>query len=378
MEKNRLVTILAVRFGNGHWQAAQALKKALVAVYPEVRVEVVNYLSFAGFLFDWLTRLGYHDLMIRIPGLYRRFFAYTNRLRPSSPFQRLINSCGARRFLWHYRCTKPCLLVSTFPVPAAVISRLKEKKRIEAPLVTVITDYTLHHQWLQPATDLYLVGNQAMAVEMVRHGVSPGRVRATGIPLDRRFSQPAVRTVADLLPAVKESGNLPLVLVINGATSFRGDLGRICRMLAHFPLPLVGAVLGVQHSRQRLLLRGLVRGGSNRVFIMGYSQDVPDFMAAATCLISKAGGLTISEALASGLPMIIYRPLPCQEEKNRDFLVASGAALSAGSMAELADCLQKLLSDPEMLQTMRNSARCLGKPEAAEAAARQLEPFIEH
>lgn len=373
MRETRRVAILAVRFGNGHWQAAQALKTALEEADPAVVVDVRNYLTFAGYLFDLLTRLGYHDLMIHIPWVYRRFFAYTNSLHPGSLFQRMINSCGSRRFLRYLKKRDPHLIINTFPVPAAVSAALKRRGIIKCPLVTVITDYTLHRQWIQPGTDLYIVATPEMAGELVKHRVPPQSVAAVGIPVDPRLEGQRGKSIKELLPDLSsDCSNLPLVLVINGATNFRGDLPAICEMLAGFPVPLVGVVLGVAHPSLRIRLRRMVRQGPNKVFIKGYSREVPFFMDLATCLISKAGGMTVSEALVKELPMIIYRPLPCQEERNRDFLIASGAALAAENMQELEECLRGMLRDPHLRNRMKGSARRLRRPGAAREAARLL------
>ena len=92
MAETKRVLILAVRFGSGHWQAALALKRALVEEHPENQVEVVNYLKFAGSLLDFILRLIYQDLMVRMPPVYRRFFSYTDRLSQDSLFQKLMKT----------------------------------------------------------------------------------------------------------------------------------------------------------------------------------------------------------------------------------------------------------------------------------------------
>lgn len=378
MAETKRVLILAVRFGSGHWQAALALKKALLKAHPAIKVEVVNYLVFTGFLFDKITRLTYHDLIIRVPPVYRRFFSYTDQMHPGSLFQRFIKICGVPTFRRYLRHETPDLIISTFPVPSAVVSRLKQRGLVNCPLVTVVTDYVLHQLWIQPNTDLYLVANSIMADELVRRGVPRERAAATGIPIDPRFEKRTERRLPQLLPDLPEKQrSLPLVLVISGATSFGGELGQICRLLANLRVPLVAAVLGVRFPRLRLNLRRAVSRGPNKVFIIGYSREVPRFMSAASCLISKAGGITISEALAAELPLIIYKPLPCQEEQNRDFLVRESAALSASSLAELGELLSKVLQDDSLRGRMKAAAGRLKRPDSASAAVRFIAPYLE-
>ena len=136
-------------------------------------------------------------------------------------------------------------------------------------------------------------------------------------------------------------------------------------------------MLGVRFPRLRLNLRRAVSRGPNKVFIIGYSREVPRFMSAASCLISKAGGITISEALAAELPLIIYKPLPCQEEQNRDFLVRESAALSASSLAELGELLNKVLQDDSLRGHMKAAAARLKHPDSASAAVRFIAPYLE-
>jgi processive 1,2-diacylglycerol beta-glucosyltransferase len=377
MSETRRVTILAVRFGSGHWQAALALKKALVEAHPALEVDIVNYMRFAGFMFDINIRLIYHDLMIRLPWIYRRFFNYMDQMRPDSLLQKFIKICGAPAFLRYFRRKTPRLIISTYPVPSAVVSRLKERGLITCPLVTVITDYVLHQQWIQSGTDLYLAATPEVARELMRRGVSGERVAVTGIPIDLRFENGRRHRLAELLPQQVEDlpetlPELPLVLVISGVTGFGGDLVRVCRLLARLPAPHVAVVLGVRLPRLRLALRQAASKGRNRVFVVGYSREVPRFMSAASCLITKAGGITVSEALAARVPLLIYRPLPGQEELNRDFLVREGAALTAGNLSDLGQLVIELLQDEALRRRLREAGERLGHPDAARAAVKLI------
>ena len=378
MAETKRVLILAVRFGSGHWQAALALKRALVQEHPGIEVEVVNYFKFAGSVLDFMLRMFYQDLMIRVPPICRYFFQYTDRQSQDSLFQKFINTYGVPGFLLYLRRKRPDLIVSTYPVPAAVVSWLKARGLLNCPLVTVITDHILHQTWIQPGTDLYLAPNDLVAEDLVRRGVLPEQVAATGIPVDPRFAKKAGRILPRLLPGLPEElQGLPLVLVISGATSFGGDLSQICRLLTGLPVPHVAVVLGVRFHKLRLNLRQAVKQGPNKVYVIGYSREVHLFMTAASCLVSKAGGITVSEALAAEVPMIIYKALPWQEERNRDYLTREGAALSARSVAELGTMLCDVLRNEGLRLRMREAAARLKHPDSASAAGRLVAQYLE-
>jgi processive 1,2-diacylglycerol beta-glucosyltransferase len=385
-EPVKRVLILAVRFGSGHWQAALALKRALVEAHPGIKVEVVNYLKFVGSLFDIILRSIYQDLVIRMPPVYRRFFSYTDRLSQDSLFQKLMKTTGLPAFLLYVKRKRPDLIISTYPVPSAVTSWMKRRGLINCPLVTVITDFIVHQMWIQPGTDLYIAASESVAGELARRGVPSGRVAVTGIPIDPRIarredeSRPgerhrwlSARALSGVAPGLSEElQDLPLVLVISGATGFGGDLTRICHLLAGLAVPHVAVVLGVRFPRLRLNLSRAVSKGPNRVFIVGYTREMPLFMAAASCLISKAGGLTISEALAAEVPLIIYRALPGQEEMNRDFLTREGVALSARNLDELGQLLCDVLRNEGLRLRMRDAAARLKHPDSAREAAKVI------
>jgi processive 1,2-diacylglycerol beta-glucosyltransferase len=378
MLENKRVLILAVRFGSGHWQAALALKRALVEEYPAVEVDVVNYFKFAGSFLDIILRSIYQDLMIRVPPIYRHFFSYTDRLPKHSVVQNLMKTYGVPAFLLYLKRKRPDLIVSTYPVPAAVVTWLQRRGLVNCPLVTVITDYMVHQMWIQPGTAHYIVASGPVAEDLVRRGVPGEQVTATGIPIDPRFAKKVDPELSSLLPELPENlQGLPLVLVLTGATSFGGELSRICRLLAELPVPHVAAVVGVRWPKLRLNLRQAVKKGPNKVLIIGYSRDVPRFMAAASCLISKAGGLTVSEALAAEVPLIIYRALPGQEEMNRDYLTGEGAALEARNISELGTMLCDVLRNEGLRLRMQEAAVRLKHPESASAAARLIVQYLE-
>jgi processive 1,2-diacylglycerol beta-glucosyltransferase len=372
MGQTKRVLILAVRFGSGHWQTGLSLKKALLDAYPDLEVEVVNYLKFAGWIFDVTIRFVYQDLMIRVPILYRRFFRYTDQAAQNSLFQKFIETCGAPAFILYAKRRRPDLIISTYPVPSAAVAWLKKRHQLKCPLVTVITDYVLHQTWVQPDTDLYVVPNETVAGELVRRGAPVERVAVTGIPIDPRFTRTPDHLPKLLADLPEQLRQLPLVLVINGATNFGGDLDRMCRLLADLPTPLVAVVLGVRFPKLRLNLRRIVNRGWNKVFIVGYSREVPLFMASASCLISKAGGSTISEALAAEVPILIYRALPCQEELNRDYLVHEGAAVVAQNLPELGQLLGEVLQNGDLHLRMQVAATRLRHPGAANAAVKAI------
>jgi processive 1,2-diacylglycerol beta-glucosyltransferase len=234
-------------------------------------------------------------------------------------------------------------------------------------VVTVVTDYVVHAQWIHPGTDLYLVGSENVREGLVERGVPRHKISVTGIPIRANTGLLGQRE------ALKEKWGLkpgiPTVLVMTGA---QGMMRR--------PWPLFHTI--ASRPVQGFFLCGKDRALMSRLKlwahrypefrIMPFVRIVPELMCVSDVLISKAGGLTTSEALAMELPMIIFHPIPGQEFANRDYLTGSGAAMTADSLRQLGRALDRLCAAPEKLDEMRSSIRQIRRPDAAQHAAREM------
>ncbi|ADU51784.1 Monogalactosyldiacylglycerol synthase [Thermaerobacter marianensis DSM 12885] len=363
--------ILSASYGAGHDQVAHAVRDAVLRLCPAADVPVWDF--FAAFVSPWLNRAVQRLYLTSIkhwPQGYGLFYRLTGDIRPDSPFQRWLNSLGADRLLGAVTRYRPDAILCTFPTPAGVLSEWKGRGRVRVPLYTVITDHTVHSQWIHPHVDVYFVSSPEVARGVSGRGVDPARVIVTGIPIRGGF-----REIPDPQRAREALGldpRLPVVLVMAGAFGALGGVPQIVATLMRVPRPLQAVVVAGRDRALAARLEALVRQSPVPMRVFGYREDVPVLMGAADLLITKAGGVTTSEALAAGLPMIIYRPIPGQEEANTAYLVAHGAALRARNAEELGTAVADLLARPERRAAMARAAWALARADAAERVARVI------
>jgi processive 1,2-diacylglycerol beta-glucosyltransferase len=364
------VLILSASYGDGHQQAARALAAALQEAKPQLEVEILDFFRFVNPLFNAVTRCSYIQTVRLAPRLYGTFYRLTGNIAPDSVFQRRLNRLGVAKLAHFLDDRRPGLIVCTYPTPAGVLSELRRTGRVRVPVVTVITDNAVHSQWIHSHVDRYLVPCDAVRRGLLDRGVPPGRVAVTGIPINPKFARRrdalALREQWGLAPDV------PVVLVMSGAYGMLGGTQDIARLLADFPAPLQAVVVCGHDRRLRQRLEPLARQASRPLHVFGFLNTIDELMAQADLLITKAGGLTTAEALAVGLPMLIYRPIPGQEEENTAFLTRAGAAVAAADLDALASRLRELLTQPERLAELRAAALAVRQPHAAETAARLL------
>jgi len=362
------IAILSCNYGGGHQRVAEVLVDELHRRLPGCRAEIYDYIeTYIGHYPNIVLTACYFGSVRWAPWLYRWFYYATSAISPRSPLQRCINSLGKRRLAAFLRAQRPDIVVSTYCLPAGVMSELKRERLIDVPCVTVITDHAIHSQWIHPETDLYLVSSDHVRHGIVTRGTPPERVIATGIPVAPAFgallNRQALRRQYGLDP------DLFTVLVMVGAYNLMRGALDVYRSTVALPRPAQFLFVCGKDERLRQTIEHLARKASISVRVFGYVREIPELMAMSDLTISKAGGVTSAEALAAELPMVLVNPIPGQEEENTAFLQAVGAATVALRPTDLRPLITDLLDHPCRLERLREGARRIKRPDAAAHAA---------
>ena len=324
-------------------------------------VQVVDFMAREISTLNWLTKKFYLAALKFIPDLYDRIYKFADgrkvgvsaRFLSSAlmylPFARLLNKFN------------PDVVICTHPFPEAAASLWKflhAKSTKNFPLAAVLTDYSLHEIWIYGEVDAYFVATEEMKRELATHCRAGQKIFATGIPIDEKFSR-----AEKILDATR------ITILIMGGGLGLGSIEETLSELDKIKSPL--KILVVAGLNEKLLARLRRTKLSHPMEIFGYVSDVDKLMAAADLLITKPGALTMTEAFASGLPLILHAPIPGPEFKNAEYAVAHGAAISVGDR-KISAVVEELLNNPARLATMKLNAKKLSKPLAATEVVRCL------
>ncbi len=364
------IAILSCNYVGGHRRVAEA-----IAAEWEARTggqaDIVDYFArFVHPLFDAVTKFSYIQSVRRAPVMYGLFYRMTGDIRPDSFLQRAINRMGMERLARYLEDEHPDAVCCVHCTPAGTMSDLKIAGRTTVPCLTVITDYVTHSQWIHPHVDRYCVPSPTVRDGLASRGIPPDRIVVSGLPVESKFLRPLDRPA--VLARFGLDPTVPVVLVMAGAYAMLGGVLDVVRVLADFPRSLQVLVVCGYDRRLEAHIQAQVRTSRHPFRVFGYVDNVHELMTASDVLITKAGGVTVSEALVKGLPMLIYRPIPGQEEGNTRYLVAHGAALAPMSPRALRETLGLLLEHPDRLDSMRQAARRLARPDATEVVVAQL------
>jgi processive 1,2-diacylglycerol beta-glucosyltransferase len=364
------LSILSCNYGGGHRRVGEAIA-AEWETHTGGRAEIVDYFArFVHPVFDAITKFSYIQSVRRAPAMYGMFYRATGEIRPDSFVQRTINRMGLERLDRYLRTERPDVVCCVHCTPAGTMSDLKSAGRTAVPCLTAITDYVTHSQWIHPYVERYCVPSASVRDGLVSRGVPQERIRVTGLPIERKFLRTLDReALAQRLGLVP---GRPVILVMAGAYAMLGGVGDVVQVLAQFPRPLQGLVVCGLDRRMADQVRARTAGAAHPFKVFEYVDNVEELMAVSDLLITKAGAVTVTEALVRRLPMLIYRPIPGQEEGNTEYLLEHGAALAPKTPAMLHEMLTLLLADPVRLETMRRAAARLAQPGATKQVVAQL------
>jgi processive 1,2-diacylglycerol beta-glucosyltransferase len=263
---------------------------------------------------------------------------------------------------------QPDLCIATHFLPAEILAWLIAKKKLSARHVIVVTDYDVHAMWLCRTVDRYDVALPESLEYLAGIGVPREKLRVTGIPVDPLFEVPVVRRDARRKLGLSLDS---LVLLISAGGYGVGPVEQLVRGLLALGQPWQLVAIAGKSEKLRARLEqmskpaGKLPDGENRLVVVGFTNEMDQYMAAADALIGKSGGLTTSEALARGLPMILIEPIPGQEERNADHLLEAGAAIRCNNLPAAPWKIASLLENQEKLSSMRAAAVAMARPAAA-------------
>lgn len=342
--------------------AAAALEAAFMDSRPAPIVRNIDLLDYSTDLVKFLYGKMYLDVVKLLPELYAYSYKHYESSKKFIKPRFLIDRFSFSSFFELIDDFDPNVVVSTHFIPAALVENYRRKKGKAFRIAVTLTDYEFHPLWIAPNIDLYCTATEEVKSSLIYYGVAPERIVVTGIPVHPKFSVPKDR--AGLLKKHGLSEGSPILLISAGSFGITpleevmDDLGGIKEEFQ------IMVVCGKNADLEKELLeKQKTRPRLKKVF--GFVNFMDELMAVSDLLITKPGGITVSESLAVGLPMILIEPIPGQEEANADYMVEQGAAVRARSTSTLIYKLGLLIRDPRKLKDMSQRASDISHPDAA-------------
>lgn len=344
---------------SGHHKAAEAIAEGFRQWVPDVSVLVRNSADF----FD--TRIGdfiekaYMFAIRHIPWLWSWMYDNDRLKRRLKHVKRLNLFLNKRRLLRFIRETDPDLLLCTQAVPCEMLCIMKARGSVNVPLIAVPTDFYVHSYWIHREVDAYFVACERSRRELALRQVPLEKIHVTGIPVNPNFA--AREDIQQTRTKLGLDENRKTILMMGGGLGLVAYDKLVRSILRTESNAQIVSIVGADGKRlEKLRSRFL----SEHVTVLGYVNNVHEWMDASNVIVSKPGGLTCAEVLSKGLPLVMTSPLPGQEEVNVHYMLSSGAAVYAETPRQVAEWVTTLLGSETAMKYLTSKALAFGRPNA--------------
>lgn len=393
------ILILSASTGGGHMRASSALKSYIMDNDKNAVVEIVDTLAYINPILNKTVTEGYVQMVRKTPNLFGAVYNSSNKENTLNSFVVSFNNLFSKKLLPLIEEFKPNIIITTHPFSTEMISNLKEQELIDIPLICILTDYAPHRTWINKCVDEYIVASEDMIDLMVEMGAKKESIHPFGIPID-----PSFYTKQDKDLILKElclNPNIPTILIMAGSFGV-SDIMKIYKNIVNIDLDFQLIIITGRNRKLYDAFDKIISNENNEndeqnkylkeikklkdaivkpikskpTKLLFFTNEVEKYMHASDLIITKPGGLTVSEALGCNLPMAIFNAIPGQEEENADFLINNDMAVKISKGPECADIIEELLSDSSKLDYMKTCCENFDKSKSGENILKLIESLI--
>ncbi len=357
------VIVFYASYGGGHLSAARSIKEYIENNYPNIDSQLIDCVKYINKTLDAVTTKAYSEMAKKAPQAWGHIYKKADK-GPIAKISNTSNKVMALKLKKLLEEENPDLVICTHPFASQMCSYLKRKEKVKFKLATILTDFAIHNQWVvgHEYTDCFFVSHNGMKNDLVKAGISAGKIYTTGIPLSNKFLLEYDKS--EILQSFGLSPNKKTVLFFGG-----GELGLgkthtldIFKSFVKNDNIQIVAIAG-KNQKMRAHFEEYVEemGKKNSVKVLEYTDKVAQLMSISDLVVTKPGGLTTTESLASGLPIVVINPIPGQEEENAEFLEKNKLAIWIKKSDNIEEVLNDLFSNPDKMQAMKVNARLMAK-----------------
>ena len=351
------VLLLTVTTGQGHNQAAKSLcecfeERGINNMYLDV-FEYINPVLKEALSYGYLMSTK------RFAKLYGKVYGFVEQGADKERHMlKITSNIMAKKLVGFIEEYKPDTIVCTHVFSALLISAIKHRIKSDIKTVGIVTDFTIHPLWEHTDIDYYITASELLNNQAEKKGISKEKLCPIGIPIKPEFAEKTDKKEARKILGLEDKRT---ILVMSGSMGY-GKVETIIEELDRSSLDFqIVSICGYNEK----LYRRLSKKNTDKTLVnLSFTDKVDLYMDACDCVVTKPGGLTTSEALAKGVPMIMINPIPGQEDRNVEFLLNNGAALKVSKTFSVDDAVYQLFSNTERLKTLKETVAFLGKPDS--------------
>nr|WP_246362794.1 glycosyltransferase [Paenibacillus alba] len=353
------ILLLTASYGAGHLLASYAIKEYCLR-YGLANVQIIDLMKEAHPLLNKISTAVYmgsfHAARFGI-NYYGWSYYLTQKPNPYSPVLAGLNRLGCRQLVNIIRKEQPDAIINTFPYGSAPVVG----HSLGIPTFTIITDFLMHARWIHPDINKFYVATDDLKQDMINSGILQELIEVTGIPIREAFERHRYPN---------ENKRKRMILILAGSHSEHYLISEMVQKILALKGNHITIVCGRNTKLEQFLNHQF--GSVSEITILGFIDQMNELMASASCIISKAGGITLAESLALKIPVFIFRPFAGQEMDNATYFSKKGVAFISYHIYELVNQIQDYLSNDAYASLIRSRMENFHRERATERIVKDV------
>lgn len=372
-KQQKRVLILSAPIGSGHNRAASAIKEQFLQ-QEDVCITTGNVFDFCPKFFGSMLLNSYFGLLRRFPYGYVLLYKWGDQSN-SWLFRYFVNWLFTIRAYDFIDKVKPDIVIATHVTPAGIIAQYKEKYNKNLPLFGIVTDYSMHKWWLYKEINAYIIADKSIFSDYLSSLVEGQKLWDCGIPVHEKFNNDFVEK-----SSLKDKLNVPedvFICLLTGGGEGLLPMDEILQAWQGDFAQTENIFFVVVCGKNEQLKKRIDSFQLPYVKAFGYVDNIDEYMKVADILVSKAGGVTVTEAIACNLPIMLFKPLPGQEFVNTKYLLANKLVTMANNVQQVCKKLSDFANNKnEDLIEIKNQQKNLAKKQASKCIVEKIYDYL--
>ena len=361
------ILLLYITEVSGHHSASLAIEKSLKILSPNLRILNLNAFHYTNPISEKIVNRIYTTVIKRTPKIWDYVYDNLKVKKSIDKFQDTIHKLNSPKLKRLFDQFQPDIIVCTQAYPCGMVAEFKKAYQSKIPLIGVLTDYVPHSYWLYDNVDYYICPSREIGQRLIKKGIPGHKIKALGIPFDPDFTVVVNKTA--ILEKLNFTSGTKTVLIMGGGQGL-GPIKTIVNSLDKVKSDFQEIIVTGTNKKLYKSLKKNLKKYKKKICLRDYAYNINELMSISDLIITKPGGITISEALSKKLPMLIIKPIPGQETNNTVYLTEQKAAINIDNPKEINLIVEDLLTNPEKLKRISESCGRIAKPAAGLDIAR--------
>ncbi len=356
------VLLLYISQVSGHRSASIAIEKALRILSKDTEILNINAFHYTNPIAEKLINRLYMAVIKNTPRVWDYLYDNQKVAQKLDRWKKLVHKFNSSRFKQLFDEFKPDVVACTQAFPCGMVADYKLTHNSDIPLLAVLTDYAPHSYWIYDNVDYFITPAEEISQRLINKGVDPKKIKSLGIPIDPKFNDPIEH--ASVWKKLGLNPDIPTILIMGGSHGL-GPITTIIKSLDKVKLKIQEIIIAGANKKLYNSLENKIKKLKKKVLLLGFSDNIHELMSISSIIITKPGGMSLSEALVKKLPMVIVKPLPGQEAANTAYLLKKKAIIKTDNLKKINLVIDGLLGEPEKLKKLSESAASISKPDSS-------------